>query len=672
MKFWILKSVSTFHINISFKPSQHRESNPTMAKDNLTNLLSQLDVQSSKDEHSKVQETCLNLLNNGCSKPIDILRQLLAAVIKQDNYQKGLSFLHKFRHIDEKHETKLALEKLYIFYKLNMKTHFESLFTKVFPKVENLESLQNIEKEGIRGLLHVRAQFCYKNGYYEEAFKIYQFLAKHNNTNLDNELELSCNERVPLSASPDLLLKNSLVTKINDDSYDLLFNESFILSSTGKFVEAVDLLRRTLAMAKEEGNQSDIDTIELQLAYVHQLNENKSESKTILTSIIERLESSSPLRLIANMNLKSFTDFSKYANNINLVLRELNVEKLNSLNLQNLTHKQWSTIQNNLLFLHLFNNNSIQSKETLISRTLSTYQNIVSDVVLETYKTQAKKLYHSALTSVSSGTDGSVIGHLLLAIQLQIVEKNWDNAVRLGETFLNKAWKSNTIKEQDYLICYILFELYNITGRNHSKIILLIKLQKIRKAAPVDITENLSFWKHVGFQLLSLNKIEDANKLFKKIMKTDLYASDNEYNELINSIISKEAFEMEKGSSLVEDIDIEQLISAGVTPLESTTKVSKTSKNNRVYKKHLKLKQKKKSAKVAKYLQSHDQSKLPDPERWIPLKDRSTYKPKKKQQLAKETQGGAMNKKAEQALDISRTSAKKTMSNKKNKKKGRK
>ena len=123
----------------------------------------------------------------------------------------------------------------------------------------------------------------------------------------------------------------------------------------------------------------------------------------------------------------------------------------------------------------------------------------------------------------------------------------------------------------------------------------------------------------------------------------------------------------------MRDIDIDKLIQLGVKPLESSAKRSKNTAVSKVQKrKVLELKKKRKIKRLEKFLQGRDTSKLPDPERWLPLRDRSTYRPKKKQQGAKQTQGGAMNKKSEQALDISKKGKPTVNKKPKNKKKGRK
>ncbi|QHS76531.1 signal recognition particle subunit SRP72 [Saccharomyces paradoxus] len=641
-----------------------------MAKDNLTNLLSQLNIQLSQDEHSQVEHTCVKLLDSGCENPADVFRRCLVAIIQQDKYQKALHYLKKFKHIDERYGRKFALEKLYIFYKLNKPDEFNTLYNEVI--TDDLDTVLQKDIGSLRGILHVRAQYCYKNGLYQEAFKIYQHLASHNETDQDNQIELACNERVPLSVATDLMSRSPLVTPIDESSYDLLFNESFIMASIGKYDEAIELLEKALQEATNEGYQNDINTIKLQLSFVLQMVGKTTKSKEILKSLLKELKADSPFYLICQNNLNAFVDFSKYNTNFNLLLRELNVERLNSFNLQTFTCEQWSNIQRNVLFLRLFNNAKIHSQNSILSRTFDKYSKLVDNVTLESYKTQAKKLYHHTTKTILSGTDGSAIGILLLTIQLLIIEKEWENAIRISELFLNESWKSSFEKFNDSqaIVCYVLFELYKIKGRNNSKSVLLKKLDSVRAQLGGKIQEDIPFWKHVGFELLSMGNAKESKALLREVSS---FSKGNE-DELVDRVVLSHSLDIAQGIDLVRDIDVDELIRLGVKPLESSAKKNKNATVSKVQKKKvLELKKKRKIKRIEKFLQGRDASKLPDPERWLPLRDRSTYRPKKKQQQgAKQTQGGAMNKKSEQALDISKKGKPAANKKSKSKKKGRK
>lgn len=628
-----------------------------MAKNNLTRLLSQLSVHSAQGESHKVQETCVELLENGCSEPGSILKNLLVSIIQQDAYQLGLDMLKDYKHIDEKFGSEFALEKLYIFYKLNRLKEFEELYSALNPaSVETILKQNEEQTKPLRGILHVRAQFCYKNGLYEEAFKIYQYLMTHNEQGVDDELELACNVKAPLTVTPELDSDLKLALGSGEESYDLMFNDSMIHCSLGRYEESLQLLNKAYELAEREGNKSDINAIQLQLAYVYQLKGDNASSKQHLTELLNK----PPINVLAKNNLIAFQDFSKYTTNFNLILRELNVESFGAIDQKHFTKQQWFLLHNNLLFLHLFNNNNVKPKSTILSRTLSNYKNLVEDINLETYSTQAKKAYHHAITMIKSTVEGSTIGFVMLAIQLLAVQKQWENAIRIGEMFLNKCWEGSTIIStgKHHVICYILFLLYNATARGHSKTVLLQKLANETKVLPRDV----DFWRHVSFQYLECGDLKNSRKLLKQIAE---YAKDD---ELICQVLADADLNVENGYEITSGIDVAALVEAGVTPLEAN-RVKKDTSANKIQKKRLDIRKKRRAQKTKKLLESRTATKSLDPERWLPLKDRSTYKPKKKQQ-GKQTQGGAMNKKAEQNLDITKKS-KKTNSSK-GKKKSRK
>lgn len=633
-----------------------------MGNESLTQLLSQLDVRSTKDEFAKVEQKCMNLLNNR-SKGVDmgsVLKAYLVVLIKQDKYDQGYKILLKKKDIDEKFGDQIALEKLYIFYKLNKTCKFEELYQKLIP--ESIDSITVRPEDDItflRGILHVRAQFCYKNGLHEETYKIYHYLASHNSKGNDNDLELRCNERVPLAADPSLQFDLD-VTSLAEESYDLLYNNSMVLSARGHYKQALELLGEARQLAAKDGYESDLHAIDLQLAFVYQMMGKSKESNELLDAIISRLDKNSPIALLANMNKSAFIDHSKYKANLNLVLRELNVEAMNGINRKQFTQEQWSIINRNILFLHLFNNDSIQSKNSLLSRTLHNYRKVVDNVGLETYKSQANKLYHYAFQMIESGTGGSVIGFLLLTLQILVTEKRWDNAIRLGEHFLNKLWKTHSElkysandKESMQTVCCILFELYKVTGRNDSKGKLLQHLTADLSRAESDpqFRKELPFWKHVAFKNLELGGLTKAEVLFEQISKISK-------DKLIQKILSDEDLNVGEGIRITQGVDVEALVSAGTKPLESTKASDNVVNSFKVKKVQAdRRKERKKRERLARFLKHHDVHGPVDPERWLPKRDRATYRPKKKQ-LAKQTQGGAVSKRAEQSLDISKKTMK--------------
>lgn len=643
-----------------------------MVQKNLTELLSQLDVQSANDEHTRAEATCKQLLGSGCPNQGEVFRHWLVALIKQDKYQKALQLLNNFKNLDEKYGNEFVLEKLYIFYKLNIVDEFEKLYKNATGNKTNVD----------RGLLHIRAQFCFKNGDDKEALEIYQLLSQGNEGN-DNEVELRCNTVAPLTSTPTFAsasdIKSDAMSLLSsEESYDLLFNYSIILVALEEYELATKVLEKTYELAVAEGYQNDIDTIELQRAYLLQVTGKTKESKQILKPLMDRLVPGSPLHLIANSNFLSFVDYSKFSTNFSLLLRELNQEKLYTYNLQQYSHKQWSIIQSNILFLNLFNNNEIQEKKSLLSKTLHNYKNLVDNVALEPYKTQAKKLYHFALKSIKSGNKGNTIGNLLVAVQFLAIEKEYENAIKLCESFINhdgyNKGEPNAFDERHLVACTLLFQLYRLSSRNNN----INKLAETLNKLPTNIiSENPRFWIHVGYEYLANGELAKAKDTLNNVLQNGSDLSPND-KELIQAVLSTGENIFDEASRLVEDIDVEELLSNGIRPIAPRSADKAPAALLRAQKKKIDIRKKKKRTMRAKKFLSKRENvkKNPDPERWLPLKDRSSYRPKKKQ-LGKNTQGGATSKKIEQSLDITKKTAAKSgnakaKSKSKSKKKGRK
>ncbi|SCU93452.1 LANO_0E03906g1_1 [Lachancea nothofagi CBS 11611] len=599
----------------------------------LTSQLTDLNVLYDNNRHSEVAKTCKTLIDRGVVDKKPILRQWLVALIKTDQYKKSWELLNQY---DADISDEFYLERLYVLYKLGYTKEFDKLYQKLKTIVRD-ESSQN------RGLLHVRAQFCFKNGRYDEAAEIYEVLSQHNEQQLDNETEIACNER---AAAAFFCSGNDrkLATKLNEDSYDLLFNESLIALAENQPIIAFEYLEKASALAAQDGPNDDQFAIELQKSYVLQILGEEKRSKKILTMLLEKNKAGSPNYLLAFSNLKSFEDISKYTANIPLLLRELNVSKMSGM-VDTLGNEQQQRVLNNILFLNLFSNSSIQAKKSLVSKTLAQYQKNVEDVVLEPYHTQAKKMYHHTMSAISCGTGGSTVGVVLLTVQLQVVEKEWERAINLCETFLNKS--SQTFPVESRVVCYLLFRLYQETGRTNSTNILLARLFGIMQDEYVK--EDPEFWRFVAFKLLSQESYDKSEAIFGKLRALS--------PEL--SLIRPEANEVEEIrpdlESLVESIDIESIKSQGLTPFEGQSRhqnqggLGRVAKKRRVHKNRRRPK-------------DFDTLKQPNPERWLPLKDRSDFKPNKKI-AAKQTQGGSASRKGDQNLDISKKS--KTKKNRK-------
>ena len=229
------------------------------------------------------------------------------------------------------------------------------------------------------------------------------------------------------------------------------------------------------------------------------------------------------------------------------------------------------------------------------------------------------------------------------------------------ETFLKRLDESTADSDLDVryapgLVAILVF-LYAIQGRKSH-----IKTELVKAA---------SYWRHkskqpsslmraAGLSLLESSKEEDlstAGDVFGSILEadsTDRFATAGYVAAYATSEPSKVEHLVDKLTTvnrLTIGIDVVELDRAGVPQLAVHSDVVPSKKRAAADNS----KPSKKRVRKSRLPKEHDPSKAPDPERWLPLRDRSSYRPKGKkgkQKAAALTQGG-VNEKGAEALNVS-------------------
>ena len=253
------------------------------------------------------------------------------------------------------------------------------------------------------------------------------------------------------------------------------------------------------------------------------------------------------------------------------------------------------------------------------------------------------------------------VGLLATIVHLYILTNNHGSAITVMESFLRRLDESKADSNLDVRfapgLVAILVSLYAIQGRkSHIR-------TELAKAA--------SYWRHkskqppkfmraAGLSLLESSKEEDlstAGDIFGSLLEADSadrFATAGYVAAYATSEPSKVESLVDKLNTvdrLTAGIDVLELDRAGVPQLaaHSTAITSK----KRVAADDSK--PAKKRARKSRLPKDHDPGKIPDPERWLPLRDRSSYRPKGKkgkQKAAALTQGG-VNEKGAEALNVS-------------------
>ncbi|KAG9228977.1 hypothetical protein BJ875DRAFT_214705 [Amylocarpus encephaloides] len=253
------------------------------------------------------------------------------------------------------------------------------------------------------------------------------------------------------------------------------------------------------------------------------------------------------------------------------------------------------------------------------------------------------------------------VGLILVIVQLYVLTNNPAQATELLETFLRRLEESTTSTDHDVRfapgLIAVLVSLYRLSGRKAP-----IK-QELGKAA--------SYWRRkskssptlllsAGTSLLESSDARDlrvAGEMFTSLRSKD----PNDRTAIAGCVASyattdlpKVASELDKltlVSRLISGVDAAALEDAGV-PYLPTPPAQVASKKRAAESSE---KEKEKPAKVRKIRKSKmpkdfEEDRKMDPERWLPLRDRSTYRPKGKKgkkKAADLTQGGVVKEEGE-------------------------
>ena len=255
------------------------------------------------------------------------------------------------------------------------------------------------------------------------------------------------------------------------------------------------------------------------------------------------------------------------------------------------------------------------------------------------------------------------VGLLLTLIQLYILTNNHASAINVLETFFKRLEESTAAADQDVRfapgLVAILVSLYTLQGRKrHIK-------SELAKAA--------SYWRHkskpptallcaAGALLLDNPRPEElaeAGEIFETLHERE------PNNRLVTAgfVASHATTSPDKVQSdldkltpinrLISGVDAAALEEAGVPNAPSPSRMD-TSRKRAAGDAATPAKKRIRKARLPK---NYDPSKPPDPERWLALRDRSTYRPKGKkgrQKAAGLTQGG-ISEKDDKAVNSSST-----------------
>ncbi|XP_068657676.1 uncharacterized protein [Aristolochia californica] len=565
----------------------------------------------------------------------DALRSKVVALIKADKIDRALSIIQA----SERLPIDLNFYKAYCLYRQNK-------------QAEALQCLKDQERN--TGVLQLESQILYRLGKMESCLESYEKLQKFK---MDNSLELKTNIIAALILAGRVSEVQGMLDAMKvkaTSSFELAYNTACSLIEKRSYADAEQLLLSARRIGQEmlmeddyadDEIESELAPIAVQLAYVRQLTGNPEEACEAYTEIIKRNVADPSSLAVATNDLIALKGAKDIADGLRKLDRLIDkTGKSQSFKLANgldykLSSRQKEAIYANRLLL-LLHTDRLKEAKDLALELGNMFPDNVMPVLLqaavlvrvgnptkaedilhqcaEKYPEKSEQLYlaraqvaaaagHSQIAAESL-SKLSEIQHMPATVATLVVLRERCGDSRTAAAVLDSAirWWSNTMSEENYKLNLIMHEaasfklkhgqqeeaarLYEQVVKSHGNIQALVGL--VTTAAHVDV-----------------NKAESYEERLKPLPGL--------------KEINVESLERTSGAKHFE----------GAHMANPVNEVQEEGKRGKARKKR------KRKPRYPKGFDPTNPGPPPDPERWLPRRERSSYRPKKKDKRAAQVRG---------------------------------
>ncbi|ODV91448.1 hypothetical protein CANCADRAFT_71127 [Tortispora caseinolytica NRRL Y-17796] len=444
---------------------------------------------------------------------------------------------------------------------------------------------------------------------FDKCIFIYEQLLRSNDTDEQDKADIFVNY-----VAAKAMVGETVDVTGSGQSYDLLFNLSFAYLHRKEYDECVKLLNEAIAVCKmtsdmtTEQMSSELNPMYVQLAYVHLLKGDKDQCNTVLEAITQNRDEF--LKLSVNTMKLAIDQPENPFQALEMLQSRIKSQVL-------YTHNSLIN-RNKALYLARCGQHSALTKMTYsphqelsvnnttpisaVVKILDAFEQSDDDDLLHFLKTYVRA--HKELHGSEFRKDIT-----LLKMQYYINKSNWTQARRQYRALAGSSLESNA-------------SVYDILGQISDK-----SHTKSRSWLYGQADNTLNFLDENLYNLFALcdNETKMTKVLFESrpksfpatpmgIVATSVWQSIDKAEEMSSSLPSVE--------ELTSSIDVTNLLSAGLAKPVSTTADIKTEPSTIKPDRETKIK--------GKLPKNYDPNRQPDPERWLPMRDRSYYKPKRK------------------------------------------
>ncbi|NXJ77336.1 SRP72 protein, partial [Trogon melanurus] len=584
---------------------------------------------------------------------VTALQCKVVCLIQNGNFKEALTVINT--HTKVLTSDVIAFEKAYCEYRLN--------------RIENaLKTIQSASQQTDK-LKELYGQVLYRLERYDDCLAAYRDLIRNSQDEYEEERKTNLSAVVAAQSTWEKVMPEDL--GLREATYELCYNSACALIGQGKLNEAMKKLQKAEELCRqslsedsdvtEEDIEAELAIIHGQMAYIMQLQGRTEDALQLYNQIIKLKPTDVGLLAVI-------------ANNIITINKDQNVfdskKKVKLTNAEGVEHKlskkQLQAIEFNKALLAMYTNQADQCRKLSASLQSQSPEHLLP-VLIQAAQLCREKQHAKAVGLLQEFADqhpANAAEIKLTMAQLKIAQGSVTKACMILRSIEELQHKPGMVSalvtmyshEEDIdsaievftqaIQWYQQFQASHSRGTNPKSPVHLslireaanFKLKHGRKKEAISDLEEL--WKqnpkdvHTLAQLISAYSLVDPEKA--KVLSKHLPSSDT-----MSLKVDVDALENSHGATYVR---------------KKAGKLTGDNQQKEQGQGDVKKKKKKKKGKLPK---NYDPKVTPDPERWLPMRERSYYrgrkKGKKKDQVGKGTQGSTTAGSSE--LDASKTAS---------------
>lgn len=571
-------------------------------------------VESEDDQQSL--EICDQLLKLK-SDDKTILQCKVVSLIRLEKYRDALTLIaRQFRNTD----IDLSFEKIYCYYRTNQ----------FAPALELLEQVKSTNKDS--SLLYLEAQILYSQGQFKESVQVYETLLK----TLDKKDAIYDEIQVNLLASKAGLLFStserdmSAIKESSEELYEVAYNTASVYLARGEIPKAQEQLELAQKQCKEKSNhmsqeeqEEELAVIATQLGYTYQLQGRTSEAIKIYQSVVNSKDVG--VAAVASNNIVSIEqtkDLEKVENALKTATSKEADAKLKGY------QKRVILMNESLLHLHAKKYSACRDHAQKLLDKYPDNDTLYLILASTTFHQQKSGKAIEELKKYTEKKPKSLAIHFA-TIQLQLLESQHSAALQTLQHYLKGADKKDQYRPA---LVALLVWLHQQTGQSE------MAMETLDKAASVWKTDDAftsthtptSIIKQTASFKLKAGRFDEAVVDYERLVKEDPTDA-QAIAGLIAAYAQVDPVKAEQYGNALPEIALHHLDIDALEKVVPGVKRGYMKKDpNSVHVKKPKEK-KKRSPLLPKKIDTNVQ---PDPERWLPKQERSTFRMKGKNKKA--------------------------------------